>query len=116
MKIYVETDRILELNKTQLDVLANEISKRELVRDLKRRLRWVITHKYENCFERLKKEWEPKLVANGIKSFPSDKDEFAKLVFSQPNYKDADTQTLKGEHRATNFDNGADFLKKKNIP
>jgi hypothetical protein len=54
---------------------------------MKRRLHWVLTHKLECCFERLKKEWEPKLKANGVKMIPTDPEEFAELVFSQPDYE-----------------------------
>lgn len=44
-------------------------------------------HKYEQCFDRLKKEWEPKLKAAGVAMIPTDNDAFAQLVFSQSGYK-----------------------------
>ena len=49
-------------------------------------------HKYEQCFKKLKAEWDVKLVENGIKSIPTDPDEYATLVFEQPNYKDRATR------------------------
>jgi len=113
MKISVNDHVILELNETQLGVLGDEISKMKLEEDLKRRIKWVLTHKYENCFARLKKEWEPKLVANGITSFPADKDEFAQLVFSQEDYKDEDKRVQDGENRVVNVDNGTDLPESK---
>jgi hypothetical protein len=48
---------------------------------------WILSHKYERCMERLRSEWEPRLSASGIKSVPTDDAEFAKLVFSQKEYK-----------------------------
>ena len=56
--------------------------------DMKRRLNWVLMHKYERCFSRLKAEWDKKLIQNGVQSVPTDPDAYAQLVFSQPNYKD----------------------------
>lgn len=51
------------------------------------RIKWVLTHKYERCLERLKLEWIPRLEAKGITEIPSDDDEFAELVFNQSDYK-----------------------------
>ena len=56
--------------------------------DMKRRLKYILMHKYEECFKRLKSEWEPKLIENGIKMIPTDPNELAELIFSQENYKD----------------------------
>ena len=56
-----------------------------------------INHKYERCFERLKKEWDKKLIDNGVKSMPTDPDEYAQLVFSQPNYKDRKARDLEAK-------------------
>jgi hypothetical protein len=108
IEIFVNGERVTKLNGTQLNVLKYNIAKSDLESDLKRRVNWVIMHKYENCFERLKKEWEPKLIANGVKSFPADKDEFAELVFKQPNYKDDEARSAEG-HKEKIVDNGADL-------
>lgn len=51
------------------------------------RMAWILQHKYERCLSRLKLEWLPKLEARGISEIPADDDEFASLVFSQPDYK-----------------------------
>ena len=55
---------------------------------MNRRLEWILMHKYEECFKRLKFEWDPKLIANGIAMIPTDQDAYAQLVFDQPNYQD----------------------------
>lgn len=88
MKIKVDDKEILNINSTKLKVLSDEIPNEILQEDCCRRLNWVLMHKYETCFEKLKKEWEPKLKSKGIRAIPLDEDEFAELVFSQPDYKD----------------------------
>jgi len=59
---------------------------------MKRRLQWVLTHKYDQCFKKLKLEWDDKLKANGVTMIPTDPDAYAALVFAQPNYKDKATR------------------------
>ncbi len=60
---------------------------------MKRRLQYILTHKYERCYERLKKEWEPKL-ATRMPSVPTDHEALANLIFSQPDYKDRSQRDL----------------------
>lgn len=48
---------------------------------------WVLSHKFERCMERLRREWEPKLASRGMDSLPTDDDDFAVLVFAQADYK-----------------------------
>lgn len=97
MKISVNDQELFTLSDMQKKVLCDDINMDILDADLKRRLQWVLMHKYEQCFLKLKNEWEPKLAANGVKSFPVDKDEFAALVFSQPNYKDCKARMAEKE-------------------
>ena len=87
MKFIVDDEVVFELNETQMKVLCSDIKSHELCDDLKRRVRYIIEHKYEQCFKRLKQDWEPKLKELGLDSIPLDNDKFAELVFSHPNYK-----------------------------
>jgi hypothetical protein len=87
MKIKVNEQEIFELTEIQKQVIKNDIDEDIFDDDMKRRLRWVLEHKYERCFERLKREWEPKLTAKGMTSIPTNKDSFAQLVFQQAEYK-----------------------------
>lgn len=87
MKISVDDLELFTLNETQKKVIQNDIHSDIFDEDMKRRLKYIITHKYERCFERLKKEWDSKLAASGVKMIPTDCDEYAELVFSQPDYK-----------------------------
>ncbi len=88
MKISVNDVELFTLSEIQKNVIKNDINSDNLDFDMQRRLQWVLIHKYERCMERLKKEWMPKLIENGVTSVPTDNDALAELIFSQPNYKD----------------------------
>lgn len=91
MKVSVDcacSDKLFELNDVQKKVIANDIPSEILDEDMKRRLHYILNHKYNRCFKRLKDEWEPKLAAAGVASIPTNPDAFAELVFSQPEYRD----------------------------
>jgi hypothetical protein len=88
MKISVDGVDLFELNDTQKKVIKNDIHEDEFDADMKRRLEYVLMHKYERCFLRLKQEWEPKLKELGVESIPLNNDAFAELVFAQASYKD----------------------------
>ncbi len=92
MKIQVDGEQVFELNETKKKVICNEIPADVFESDMKRRVRYIIEHKYERCFKRLKEEWEPILKTLGIESIPLDNDKFAELVFKQPDYKDRKAQ------------------------
>jgi len=94
MKISVDDVELYTLTDTQKLVIKNDINADEFDTDMKRRLNWVLNHKYERCFARLKAEWDVKLAANGVENIPLDPDAYAQLVFSQPNYKDRKTRDL----------------------
>lgn len=86
MKIQIDGKTIFELNDTKKKVIQNDIPSEVFQEDMERRAQWVVEHKYEQCFKRLKEEWEPKLKGK-VESFPADDDKFAELIFSQPEYK-----------------------------
>lgn len=96
MKISVDGQEIFELSETQKKVICNDIIEDEFDADMKRRLHWILNHKYERCFERLKKEWDPKL-SERMDLIPTKPDDYAKLVFSQPDYKCRKTRELEEE-------------------
>lgn len=87
MKISVNDQELFALSDTQKNVIKNDIHEDIFDKDMCRRLVWALAHKYERCFERLKKEWDVKLKENGVKAVPTDADEYAQLVFAQPNYQ-----------------------------
>jgi hypothetical protein len=87
MKISVDDQDLYTLSEVQKKVIKNDIHDDEFEDDVKRRLKWVLHHKYEQCFKRLKEEWDKKLPSLGIKSVPTNEQEYAELVFSQKEYK-----------------------------
>lgn len=87
MKISVNDQEICTLSETQKKVIKNDINDDIFDDDMKRRLQYIVIHKYEQCFERLKREWEPRLASKGVAMIPTDKEAFAELVFSQGEYK-----------------------------
>lgn len=94
MKISVNDQELFSLSETQKKVICNNVHGDEFDADMRRRLEWVLMHKYEQCFKELFNEWLPKLKERGIKSIPTDEEEFAKLVFEQSDYKCRKTREL----------------------
>jgi hypothetical protein len=87
MKIEVDGVELFTLSETHKKVIKNDILSGEFEKDMKRRIAYPVAHKYEQCFKRLKDEWDAKFEALGITSIPTNKDEYAELVFAQPTYK-----------------------------
>jgi len=92
MKISVDNEELFSLSETQKKVIMNDIHADIFDADMKRRLQYILTHKYEECFKRLKSEWEPKLKELGVDSVPLAEDKFAELVFSRGEYQDRKTR------------------------
>jgi len=87
MQIKVNGKQVLELSEIQKKIIKNDIDEDEFEADMERRVGWVLTHKLEQCYNRLKSEWEPKLIAAGATSLPVNPEAFAQLVFAHPEYK-----------------------------
>lgn len=102
MKISVNGVDLFELNDLQKKVITDEISTDIFEEDMKRRLQWVLMHKYERCYERLQKEWLPRLAENGVQSIPVDRDELIQLIFDQPDYKDRAARDADGAAKLKN--------------
>jgi hypothetical protein len=86
MKIAVDGIDLFELTDIQKQVIQNDVQVEIFDSDMKRRLQWILIHKYEECFRELKNEWDQKLAVNGVTMIPTDPDAYAQLVFSQSNY------------------------------
>jgi hypothetical protein len=86
MKVKLDEKVILDISDTMLKVLADDIND-EIVSDIERRLVWIITSKYVACINRLQAKWDPILSSRGIEMIPTNKEKYAELVFSQPDYK-----------------------------
>ena len=97
MKISVDDEELYVLSETRKDMIKNEINSDVFEVDMKRRLEWVLKHKYEQCFKRLKEEWDPKLSGLGVSSIPTDPDAYAEMIFALPEYKDRKARDLESE-------------------
>jgi len=95
MKISVDDKEVFSLSETQKKVIKDYVHEDIFDDDMKRRLKWVLGHLYDEAFKRIKSEWEPKLKDNGIAMIPTDPDQFAELVFTQQNYKSRKQRDLK---------------------
>jgi hypothetical protein len=78
---------ILELTPDMEKVFLHAFPEDDLETDLKRRVNYIITHKYEAVLKELKEEWDSKLESHGITMIPTNKEEYARLVFKHPGYK-----------------------------
>lgn len=87
MKVSVDDKELFTLSEIQKRVIKNDIPEEIFDEDMKRRLHYILTHKYERCFARLKAEWEPKLAKSGAAMIPTNPDAFAEMVFAHPEYK-----------------------------
>ena len=88
MKISVNDVELYTLSETKKNVIKNDINADIFDEDMKRRLQYILMHKYERCFARLKAEWDKKLPILGVESIPTDPDAYAELVFARPEYLD----------------------------
>lgn len=86
MKVIIDGKEVFSLNETQKKVIQNDISSEVFQEDMERRVKYILEHKYNRCFDRLKKQWEP-LLATRLTELPTDKDSLAEVIFSQPEYK-----------------------------
>ncbi len=102
MKVSVDGVDLFELTDIQKKVIANDIQDEIFDADMKRRLQWILTHKYDQCFLRLKQEWDVKLQQNGVKMIPMDPDAYAALVFAQPNYQNRSARDAASATRLVN--------------
>ena len=95
MKFFVDNKEVLELSETQQKVIQDNVNLDIFVSDMERRVTWVISHKYDMCYEDLIKRWLPKLRER-YDSLPTSKDALAELIFALPDYKpiwDVEIQT-----------------------
>lgn len=97
MKVKVDNQDVFELSEVQKKVIMNDIHEDEFDADMKRRLEYVLMHKYDQCFKRLKAEWDQKMQGR-VEAVPTNPDAYAQLVFSQSDYKCR--KTREEEHKA----------------
>jgi hypothetical protein len=55
---------------------------------MREKLEWILRHKCNKVAEKMRMEWEPKLIFEGAESVPASDEEFAQLIFARDDYKD----------------------------
>lgn len=82
MKIYADSELILELSNTDIVCLGNDLlSKREWIKA-------AIVGKVNNCKKRMIREWQPKLFDDpAIESIPATDESLISVIITRPDYK-----------------------------
>lgn len=86
MKIKVDNDVVFEYKDWQINVIKHDVRDELFEEYIKTRLTGFLRQLHDKSFARLKQEWNSKLLENWVSDLPINDEEYAKLVFSQPNY------------------------------
>jgi hypothetical protein len=86
MKISVNDEELYRLSEVQKKVIKDNIDEDIFEEDMKRRLNWVLTHKYEMCLQELKNKWMQK-IKERYSTIPTNDDDLATLITNQADYK-----------------------------
>lgn len=87
MQIKVDDVLLFELSEIQKKVICDNVNEDVFEEDMKRRLQYILMHKYEECMKNLRSKWRPVLISENASSITTDNDEFAQLIFQRPDYK-----------------------------
>lgn len=92
MQVKLDDEVLFEIDERMIRLLSHDLV--DPVAEIKRRLRWIIEHKCDRCFDRLSSEWlaqeengQSKIANAGVASLPTDKRAFVDLVQALPSYK-----------------------------
>ena len=86
MKIKLDDEILFEIDDRMMQLIAHDLMDPKV--EIKRRLRYAIEHKCDQIYERLEKEWLPKLREDPkIDSIPKSKTALCDLIFSRQDYK-----------------------------
>ena len=91
MKVYLDDEEVFEITQRDLTLLAHSLL--DVKDEIKRRLKWVITHKCEQVFLEFDKEWTEKLRNDSsVASLPKLKEDFISVVIARPDYLDCNAR------------------------
>ena len=100
MKIDVDGRELLEVTQDDIEILEYVIVSEFLEDDLKRRIKWIIEHKIERCYERFKNEWIPQLEDDpSVRTIPLNVKALFNMVKVRPDYKDRSARVAEEEAR-----------------
>ncbi len=97
MQITVDGEDLFEISDTEMEVLAYVLEISTLDADCKRRLEWVLRHKIEQCYKRLRQDWM-KILENdpNVRSVPIDDEAFFDMVKVRDDYQDREAREEAG--------------------
>lgn len=92
MKIKIEhknkqEKELLDITSTKQKILKDVFFEEDLQSEVERLVTWILEHQIEQQMVKIRNTWLPKLKELGVKSIPTDDEEFAELVFSRPEYQ-----------------------------
>ena len=86
MKIQIDGKDVYELSEFQEKIICCFMNEKYFYEDMKNRINYLLNNRYEECFKKLKNDWEPRL-SERYDSLPTNREKLADLIFSQPDYK-----------------------------
>lgn len=89
MKIYLDQTELVEISTTRLGVFCSQVNEDYLVAYLTEKLKEGLAREYTAAFNRFKKEWDEKLLADNVTTIPLDQDAYAQMIFAREDYKTA---------------------------
>lgn len=96
MKVKLDDEVLFEIDELMISLLAHDIE--DPLNDIKRRLRYIIEHKCDRCYERMHKEWTEKFHADpNVTSIPAKKRDFVNAVLAHPQYKNRVARDLEAK-------------------
>ena len=86
MQIKIDDSVVFEISDVDVKLLEHDLINVEA--EIRRRLEYIIKHKVEQCYKRLKDEWDKKLAEDPkIKSVPSKRDDYVSFITRLPSYQ-----------------------------
>jgi hypothetical protein len=91
MKVTIDNEVVYEVTDTIKKVLEYDMPSSTIHEEVCRRAAWAVDVKKSACWEEICRVWMP-ILSERYPSLPTDWEELAKVVFSQPDYQDRDAR------------------------
>lgn len=86
ISVKVNDKEVLAVSDSDIALLGSELLE-DVVKDVERRVAWIMQHKLDQVFKRFKEKWEPMLVSEGAQTIPAQRADFVNLIIARPDYK-----------------------------
>lgn len=87
MDVFLDDEKLFTISDTDIKLLAHDLE--DPISEIKRRLEYIISHKCDQCYKRMRDEWVERFEKTGeISAVPLGRDAFVALVTAHPDYKD----------------------------